>query len=315
MAPSISAIRALNASFSPSYLPVAVFVGGTSGIGQGMAEAFARSTNGNAHIIIIGRNSSAAEAIIAGFPRPTSPSAKHEFLACDVTLMKNVQRTTQELLSRTSRINFLVMTPGLLTLSGRDETEEGIDKKLAVHYYARWKFIHGLVPALVQANEAGEDSKVFSVLAAGMGGKINLEDLGLKKTFSLANAALATPTYNDLMMEEYASRYPSLTFCHAYPGTVRTNLGSASPSSIIRIASTIATSRFSPLSYLATSQEAAGEYLLNGLLNTASRPGAWRIDNHGNDIGKTRYFGDEESRKKLWEHSAGATESAEASSA
>lgn len=201
MAPSIAAIRALNASFSPSYLPVAVFVGGTSGIGQGMAEAFARTTNGDAHIIIIGRNRAAAEAIIAGFPQSTSPSAKHEFLPCDVTLMKNVQQTTQELLSRVPKINFLVMSPGILTLSGRDETEEGIDRKLAVHYYARWKFIHGLMPALVQAKDNGEDAKVLSVLAAGKGGEVNLDDLGLKKTFSLANASREVPTYNDLMME------------------------------------------------------------------------------------------------------------------
>ncbi|KAE9404725.1 hypothetical protein BT96DRAFT_955518 [Gymnopus androsaceus JB14] len=201
---------------------VAVFVGGTSGIGREWQRLSLVPRMATHIIIIIGRNSSAAEAIIAGFLRPTSPSAKHEFLACDVTLMKNVQRTTQELLSRTSRINFLVMSPGFLTLSGRDETEEGINKLLAM-------FIHGLVPALVQAKEAGEDAKVFSVLAAGKGGKVNLEDLGLKKTFSFSNVFLETPTYTDLMMQfsytisnrsEYASRYPSLTFCHACPGLV-----------------------------------------------------------------------------------------------
>ncbi|KAJ3797417.1 NAD(P)-binding protein [Lentinula aff. detonsa] len=307
MAASISAIRTLNASFSPSYLPCAVFVGGTSGVGQGIAEAFARHTKGNAHIIIIGRNSSAAESIIASFPQPTSPSAKHEFVSCDVSLMKNVQQTTQELLSRTSKINFLVLSPGMLSLNGRDETEEGIDKKMALHYYARWKFIHGLIPALVTAKEAGEDAKVFSVLAAGKGGKVDLDDLGLKKTFSLSAAALQVTTYNDLMIEEYASRYPSLSFIHAYPGWVRTNIGSASPSPIIRVATKLATSRLSPLSYLATTQDDAGEYLLHGLLNTVSSPGAWRIGEHGDDIGKTRYFGDEESRKKLWEHTVQAT--------
>ncbi|KAJ3721204.1 hypothetical protein C8R42DRAFT_721929 [Lentinula raphanica] len=307
MAPSLSAIRALNASFAPSYLPCAIFVGGTSGVGQGMAEAFARHTKGNAHIILVGRNSSAAESIIASFPNPTSPSAKHEFVSCDVSLMKNIQQASLELLSRTLKINFLVLSPGMLSLNGRDETEEGIDKKMALHYYARWKFIHGLIPGLVKANEAGEDAKVFSILAAGKGSKIDLDDLGLKKTFSLSAAGTQVPTYNDLMMEEYASRYPSLSFIHAYPGWVRTNIGSASPSPVLRVATKLATSRLSPLSYLATAQDDAGEYLLNGLLNTVSAPGAWRLDEHGNDIGKTRYFGDEESRKKLWEHTVQAT--------
>jgi len=34
-------------------LPVGVFVGGTSGIGQGLAEAFARHTGGNAKIMYV----------------------------------------------------------------------------------------------------------------------------------------------------------------------------------------------------------------------------------------------------------------------
>lgn len=51
--PSISAVRKANELFKPSYLPVAIFVGGTSGIGQGLVEAFARHTNGNAHIMYV----------------------------------------------------------------------------------------------------------------------------------------------------------------------------------------------------------------------------------------------------------------------
>jgi hypothetical protein len=41
----------------------------------------------------------------------------------------------------------------------------------------------------------------MSVFAAGFGGEIDLSDLGLKKNYSLTNAAMAAPTYNDLMLE------------------------------------------------------------------------------------------------------------------
>ncbi|KIK64371.1 hypothetical protein GYMLUDRAFT_94777 [Collybiopsis luxurians FD-317 M1] len=304
-APPIAKIRASNAAAlaASSYVPVAVFVGGTSGIGEGIAEAFARHTKGNAHIIIVGRNREAGERIISKFPKPTSPSAKHEFIACDASLMKNVQHTTTELLAHLSKINYLVLSTGIISLNGRDETEEGIDKKLAVHYYGRWKFIDGLVPALVRAKEAGEDAKVFSVLGAGQGGPVNVEDLGLKKTFSIANAAHQGITYNDLMMEEYASRYPSLSFIHAFPGHVRSNLMSASPSLLLRIASPIVTGPVSPFKRPSD----AGEYLLNGLVNTTSGPGAWRIGEYGEDIEKKNYFGDAEWRKKLWAHTVEAT--------
>jgi NAD(P)-dependent dehydrogenase (short-subunit alcohol dehydrogenase family) len=199
--PSLPAIRASNAAFSPAYTPVALFVGGTSGIGQGMAEAFARHLNGNAHIVIVGRNRAAADSIISQFPKPTAAGITHEFIQCDITQMKNVQSVTNELLTRLPKINFLVMTPGIMTTKGRDETVEGIDKKMAVHYYARWKFTHDLMPALLKANAAGEDAKVMSVMAAGKGGEIDLDDLGLKKSYSLTNAALAAATYNDLAME------------------------------------------------------------------------------------------------------------------
>jgi hypothetical protein len=50
-------------------------------------------------------------------------------------------------------------------------------------------------------SDADEDAKVMSVLGAGAGGEIDLNDLGLKKHYSVLNAALAAPTYTDLMFE------------------------------------------------------------------------------------------------------------------
>ena len=196
---SISLIRASNAAFHSSYPPVAVFVGGTSGIGKAMVERFARLTNGNSSIIIVGRNRAAAETIFASLP--STETSTHEFIQCDATLMSNVHTTSQEILSRYNKINYLILSPGVFSLKGRDDTSEGIDKKLAVHYYARWRFIYDLLPSLERAKEAGEEAKTLSVLGAGKGGKIDVDDLGLKKSFSLSNAAMAAPTYTDLMME------------------------------------------------------------------------------------------------------------------
>ena len=143
--PSLSAARAANAKFSPSYIPIAVFVGGTSGIGKATAQAFARHTRGNAHIILVGRNRAAAEAVISSFPKSESEEAKHEFVECDVSLMRNVRKTTKELKERLPRLNYLVMTQGMMTTQGRVETEEGIDRKMALHYYSRWRFTYECV--------------------------------------------------------------------------------------------------------------------------------------------------------------------------
>jgi hypothetical protein len=70
------------------------------------------------------------------------------------------------------------------------------------------------LPAVEAAKEAGEDGKVMSVLAAGYGGKIDLEDLGLKKSFSVGNAAAAAPTYNDIMINVRADFNSSIFLLH-----------------------------------------------------------------------------------------------------
>ena len=211
--PSFAAIRTSNAAFTHSSHPVGVFVGGTSGIGEAMARAFAEHTKGDSDIIIVGRHRASAENIFSSLPMPTSISTSEsdkstparEFVQCDVTLMKNIQEATRRILTEHPKINYLVMSPGFMTMAGRDETEEGIDKKLAVHYYARWKFLFDLLPALRKANESGEKGAVMSILAAGKGGAIDLEDLALKTGYSVPRVALIAPTYNDLMLE--ASSY------------------------------------------------------------------------------------------------------------
>ncbi|KAJ4495902.1 hypothetical protein C8J55DRAFT_414540 [Lentinula edodes] len=307
---SISYIKAENAKFHFPYLPVAVFVGGTSGIGRATAEAFARHTKGNAHIIIVGRNRAAAESIIASFPYPTteplSVQPKHEFIQCDVSLLKNVRQAAKDILARYDKINFLVLSPGVLNFARDDISEDGVERSAALVYYSRWKFIYDLAPALTKAREENEDAKVLSVLSAGNGGKIDLGDLPLKKA-STITAIKSMMTYNDIMMDGFASHFSSVSFIHCYPGYVRTPIGSNSPSFLIRTLSFITNSSFSPLFYLAMSPEDCGEYQLYGILYTASTPGAWRIGKYGNDIGKKGYYGDDNARDVLWEYTLEVT--------
>lgn len=133
--PTPAVVKASNASFSPSYLPVAIFAGGTSGVGQGMVEAFARYVQGRAHIIIIGRNEHAAADIIARLPKPPGGEAdgwKHEFVACDTTLMANVRAACADIRAKCARINFLVLTAGYSSMVNIAVTSEGLDLHLAM---------------------------------------------------------------------------------------------------------------------------------------------------------------------------------------
>ncbi|KAG8698588.1 hypothetical protein FRC11_014316, partial [Ceratobasidium sp. 423] len=274
--PSLSVVRAANLTAVPKYRPTALFLGGTSGIGQAVAEALAQATRGNSHIVLCGRNKAAADKIIKGFPK-TSGST-YEFEQCDATLMSNVRNTTSSLVGRLPKLNYLVLSPGFLSLKGRDETPEGLDKKLAVHYYARWKFVYDLMPLLEKAKAQGEEARVLTILSAGTNGKLDENDLGLKKNYGLKAAADHATAMNDYMVEEFAAQHPDMAFIHAYPGFVRTP---AFHWSVKLLMPFIRMFNVSPAE--------SAQWMLYGLLNPEFAKGPLFINNHAEDVGANKH--------------------------
>lgn len=64
-----------------------------------------------------------------------------------------------------------------------------------------------LIPLLQKAKDAGEDAKVMSVLSGGVDGReIDLDDLGLKKGYTLPAAARHASVYNDCMVQVRPTR-------------------------------------------------------------------------------------------------------------
>jgi hypothetical protein len=107
-----------------------------------------------------------------------------------------------------------------------------------------------------------------------------------------------------IILQKLAERNPDLTFIHAHPGVVRTNMLNSAQSTILWATSGI----ISVLRYpFPVTPEDCAEYMWHGLFN--STKGAFRIRSHGENIGKTRYFGTEAQRKKLWEHTWEITKS------
>lgn len=301
---ALSEAKAVNETYKPPYIPTAIFAGGTSGIGRAMASHLARTTNGACNIILIGRNRAAATEILSSFPKPPPDSgATHEFVECDVSLMKNVHATADALRARLDKVNFLVLTTGVLRLTGRRDTVEGIDDKLALIYYSRWTFIHELVPLLEKAAAAGEDAKVMSVLAAGaLSEAVDVDDLGLVKNYGGIKAMKVAPTYNDLMLEKFAALHPNLSFSHSFPGTVLTP---------ILFPSSFPWKLLNPLLYvifwfLAVSPDACAEYMWCALHSVG--PGFHRRGERAQDQDKKNYKATDEAREKLWEHTKEVTQ-------
>jgi hypothetical protein len=160
-----------------------------------------------------------------------NPNAQPEFLQSDISLLKNVDEVCGKIAAREKRINLLFMTPGILTIRGRDETSEGLDRKLVLHFYARMRFITNMLPLLkAGAEEKDGLSRVVSVLdplvsvRLGGSGTLNYSDLSLKDSFSLSNCGAHASLMNNFFLEGVAQQHPETSFLHAYPSGVATGL-------------------------------------------------------------------------------------------
>lgn len=197
-------------------------VGGTSGIGESTAREFARYAI-SPRIYLVGRNQEQAGRIQAEL-HALNPSSQVKFVQSDITLLKNVDKACTEIQAQEKQVNLLFMTAGFLTLAGRTETTEGLDKKLNMNYYSRFRFVHNLLPQLTAAAEAGSLSRSVSVLAAGREAGIILDDLSLKTHYSSSNALKHAATMNSLMTSHLAELNPATSFVHMSPGVVKTNM-------------------------------------------------------------------------------------------
>ena len=207
---------------------VAIFVGGTSGISHYTAREFARNTI-SPHIYLIGRNETEATRITQELQSINS-SSKVDFIKRDVSLLREVDDACKAIKEKEKKVNLLFMTIGTLTLKGRDETTEGLDRKFALHYYSRMRFIQNLMPELTAAanetNPKASLSRVVSVYDPFIGkkGGLNFADLSLKNSFSLGACATHASAMQNFALERFARLYPATSFIHEQPGGVETGL-------------------------------------------------------------------------------------------
>ncbi|EXJ89138.1 hypothetical protein A1O3_02202 [Capronia epimyces CBS 606.96] len=292
----------------------ALVVGGTNGIGYAMAcrvAAEASTSNSNSN----NNNSSPSAVIISGRTKPTNiPHANMEFRRLDATSMHQIKQYTDTFKSGLQdkpdqKLDLLIMTQGIMNTAGRTETPEGVDRKMALHYYGKQLLIRELMPALK------EDAKVVVVFDSvyGRPSKLDWNDLDLKKHFSLSKAANHCMVMNDVMVQFYAAQQQqqqqqttSTTatpnrrhFVHAWPGAVDTNLFTELPwylQPVLRLAALL----------LAVSPDTCAERLLNGLADCSTAGNKdgrfWsHMDNKGHLVANKTIWS-EDQMKKVADH-------------
>jgi NAD(P)-dependent dehydrogenase (short-subunit alcohol dehydrogenase family) len=105
-----------------------LIVGGTAGIGRGLA------------IYLIKNNVSVT---IVGTRDPDPELHKAKFIRKDLSLMKNAIALVAEVDSPT--LDIIVFTVGVFAGSEREQTEDGIERDLAISYLSRLAFTKKLV--------------------------------------------------------------------------------------------------------------------------------------------------------------------------
>ena len=258
----------------------ALVVGGTSGIGKGIALALAH--RGDVAVTIAGRSQERGDEIVKEL-QSICPSQEHSFQQVDAFDLKSVKKLSA------IDANLLVMTQGMGSLQGYTPTVDGIDQKLQLHYFSR------IYLAKLMAPKLSPPAKVLTVLSAGVHGKYKgyKEDFDLVQTYSQMNAANAAGFYTDAGFESLARQYPSIIFAHAAPGFVNTNWGSEMPivlKGILRL-----------MQPFARSLEKCGQVLTTGWMELEPKDGKnfFLLDQNGNIIHDGLKHNEEE-REVIW---------------
>ncbi|RFU78061.1 short chain dehydrogenase reductase family [Trichoderma arundinaceum] len=215
-------VQASNSLINDATAPrVAVFVGGTSGIGKFTIRALV-SKGASVRIYLVGRKSS-EERTRAFIQELHAINSKAEVIWTEgeISLLAEVKRICGFVKSKESRVDLLFLTAGYAPFGTRKETDEGLEIAQSLEYYSRMLFALHLLPLLSKA----ETPRVVSVLAGGLEkATIDFDDLDLKKpgNFGGVKGQMQFTTMNTAFLEKLANENPAVTFIHSWPGWVNT---------------------------------------------------------------------------------------------
>ncbi|NWF69601.1 MAG: SDR family oxidoreductase [Chloroflexi bacterium] len=201
-----------------------LITGATNGIGKETARALAAL---GAHVVIVGRSAERTAATVEELKRSTG-SAQIDWLLADLSLVAEVRRLADEFGSRFAQLDVLVNNAGAI-FEKRLETSEGLEMTFALNHMSYFALTTLLLPVLkAGAAASGTPARVISVSSsAHMGGRLNFDDLQLKKRYNAFGAYANSKLANVLFAYELARRVsPSAIVSNAlHPGGVATGFG------------------------------------------------------------------------------------------
>ncbi|KAH8886055.1 hypothetical protein GQ53DRAFT_769646 [Thozetella sp. PMI_491] len=197
---------------------VAVFVGGTSGVGEYTLKALVKHSP-NLRAYIVGRSQESADRILKEC-KEIAPTTQIKFIQADVSLLNIVDDVCRQIQEKETAINILVTSQGTMAFSKTVATPEGLSLRSCLALHSRMRFILNLLPLLQKATTL---RRVVSVLIATCEGPIDTENI-LGVDFPLRKWRDQVASEETLLLEEAARRAPDVSFIHTLPGVVRSGI-------------------------------------------------------------------------------------------
>ncbi|MDE1820451.1 MAG: SDR family oxidoreductase [Euryarchaeota archaeon] len=199
---------------------VILLTGGNSGIGKAAAIELARS---GAELTLVCRDRERAEKARGDILR-SSGARSLDLILADLTLLSEAQRVAKEFTSTHARLDVLVNNAGS-NFPEYAETSEGLERTMALNYYAPWALTQGLLPLL----RSSAPSRVVNVASvAHFSGRLDLNnpngkgDMGVGGLGAYSRSKLALVLYTYELARRLKGSGVTVNCLH--PGAVRTHI-------------------------------------------------------------------------------------------
>lgn len=197
---------------------VALITGANSGMGKATAAAFSKM---GIHVIMLCRSKERGEMALNEVVAQSGGDVT--LMLCDLASMADIKRFCDEFKCKYSRLDILVCNAGVITLDRR-ETKDSLELQFGVNHIGHFLLTVSLLPLIKSTDGA-------RIVVVGSGahkiGKINFDNIPLKKGYSVFSAYGRAKLCNLLFTKELSSRlkdYSATANC-VHPGAVATNMG------------------------------------------------------------------------------------------
>lgn len=184
-------------------------VGGTGGLGRSISQVLA---------------SAGAIVTVIGQTFRDSDVKNIKFIKGDLSSIENSQTLAKNL--DVSKTDIVLFTTGIFAATKREETEEGLERDMAVSYLNRLTMIRTIAPRLskTEKNSFGFIPRVFIMAYPGSGQLGTIDDLNQEKSYGAMKAHMNTVAGNESLVYDSASKYHGVSFYGLNPGIVKTNI-------------------------------------------------------------------------------------------